>query len=75
MALRQVLADNLKNFRKARGLSQEALADLASIDRTYVSALERQRYAATIDVIEGLAEALGIEPLELLSVPVGEKRG
>jgi transcriptional regulator with XRE-family HTH domain len=49
-----------------RELSQEALADLAGVDRTYVSALERQVYSASLDTIEKLADVLEIEPHELL---------
>lgn len=66
MSLRQALADNLRRTRRELGMSQEDLADAAGIDRTYVSALERCRYAATVDVIERLAEALKIDPLALL---------
>jgi transcriptional regulator with XRE-family HTH domain len=66
MALRQILAANLRNARQQAGMSQEGLADAAAIDRTYVSALERARYAATVDVIERLAEALGVNPSTLL---------
>lgn len=47
-------------------MSQEGLADSAGIDRTYVSALERGRYAASVDVIERLALALNVEPASLL---------
>ncbi|MBY0562607.1 MAG: helix-turn-helix transcriptional regulator [Hyphomonadaceae bacterium] len=67
MNLRDVLARNLRKVRHERGLSQEALADEAGIDRTYVSALERSVYAATVDMIEKLAGALDIEPADLLS--------
>lgn len=66
MALRQILAENLRTARRHAGLSQEGLADAAGIDRTYVSALERSRYAATVDVIERLALALGVAPSTLL---------
>jgi transcriptional regulator with XRE-family HTH domain len=67
MLLRSVLAENLRRLRAERGLSQEALADLVGIDRTYVSALERQVYAATIDVIERLADTLRVPPIVLLT--------
>jgi transcriptional regulator with XRE-family HTH domain len=50
----------------ASGLSQEELADAAGIDRTYVSALERCRYSASIDVLERLAGALRVTPASLL---------
>lgn len=66
MALRQNLAKNLRYWRRERGLSQEALAHMAGIDRTYVSSLERQRYSATLDMIENLASALEIDPIKLL---------
>jgi transcriptional regulator with XRE-family HTH domain len=52
MTLRQIFADNLLRARQEKDLSQEALADLAGIDRTYVSALERQVYSASLDTIE-----------------------
>lgn len=61
------MARNLRGLRSAAGLSQEELAHLAAIDRTYVSALERERYAATIDMIERLAAALKVSPLALLA--------
>jgi len=69
MDIRENFAINLKNFRRAAGLSQEELAHLADIDRTYVSLLERRSYSATIDVIAKLAEALSIEPCLLLKPP------
>jgi transcriptional regulator with XRE-family HTH domain len=66
MTLREVFARNLRKARNAASLSQEALADAAGIDRTYVSALERGVYAASIDMIEKLAGVLGVEPANLL---------
>lgn len=66
MKLREVLATNLKHFRLAAGLSQEELAHRAHLDRTYVSSLERGRYSASIDKIENLSVALGVEAAELL---------
>jgi transcriptional regulator with XRE-family HTH domain len=66
MKLRQILAINLKRFRHEAGWSQEDLAGAAGIDRTYVSALERCRYGATVDVLERLANAFEKEAAELL---------
>lgn len=67
MALRTVLAENLRRLRGERGLSQEDLADAAKLDRTYISALERCRYAASIDVLERLASALAVDASRLLA--------
>ena len=75
MNLRGVLATNLKRFRLAAGLSQEELAHRADIDRTYVSSLERGRYSASVDMIESLSTALGIEAAQLLLVQRAESEG
>jgi len=47
-------------------MSQEALADGASIARSYVSALERERYSASLDRLDKLAKELGVETHVLL---------
>jgi len=61
-----VFARNLRRLRSAHRLSQEALAEAAEIDRTYVSALERGRYSATIDMVAKLAAVLEVDPATLL---------
>lgn len=66
MEAREILARNLKILRHQHGWSQEELADRAEIDRTYVSALERCIYAASVDVLERLADALGVSVATLL---------
>jgi transcriptional regulator with XRE-family HTH domain len=64
--LRSVLAANLRRERAARSLSQEALADLAGLHRTFVGAVERCETNISLDNIERLATALGAEPWQLL---------
>jgi transcriptional regulator with XRE-family HTH domain len=59
----------VRELRQIQNLSQEDLAELAGIDRTYVSSLERSQYSATIDVLERLALALGVKPADLLTEP------
>jgi transcriptional regulator with XRE-family HTH domain len=66
METRAILARNLRELRKARGLSQEELAHRCDLDRTYISALERKVYSATIDVLERLAKELGVEASDLI---------
>ena len=61
-----MFARNLKALRLAKGLSQEELAHLADIDRTYISSLERCVYNASIDVVQRLASVLGVEASDLL---------
>ncbi|MFN3501005.1 MAG: helix-turn-helix domain-containing protein [Allorhizobium sp.] len=66
MGIRELFAKNLRKSRQAKGLSQEELAHLADVDRTYVSSLERAVYSPTIEVLEKLARALEIEPEDLI---------
>jgi transcriptional regulator with XRE-family HTH domain len=65
MKLRRVVARNLKQLRRERGLSQEELAARAGLNRNYVGMVEREENAATVDVLEQLARALNIDPIEL----------
>jgi len=69
MLLQQIFAKNLRHWRRERGLSQEALAHLAGIDRTYVSSLERLRYCPTLEMVEFLSNALKVEAHLLLRDP------
>lgn len=69
MSIREDFARNLRRLRHAKSLSQEALAYEAGIDRTYISALERGVYGATIDMVAKLAAVLGVEAAELLQRP------
>jgi transcriptional regulator with XRE-family HTH domain len=73
MEIREVLALNLRKLRRARGFSQEELAHRAKIDRTYISSLERNLYAAGIDVVDRLGRALGVEAADLLRPPPAER--
>jgi transcriptional regulator with XRE-family HTH domain len=75
MEIREIFARNLRTLRQAKGLSQEELAHRAGIDRTYISALERNVYNASIDVVDRLAEALGVEAAELLKRSVRDLGG
>jgi ribosome-binding protein aMBF1 (putative translation factor) len=75
LELRQLLADNVRRFRNARKVSQEGLAALAGLHRTYVSQVERKVVNTSVDNIAKLALALQIHAGELLREPEmsGEK--
>jgi len=53
--------------RVARGLSQEELADRASLDRTYISSIERRLRNLSIQNMQRLALALDVDPRDLLN--------
>ncbi len=56
----------LREARKARGLSQEALAAEASVERNYISLLELGRNSVSIRVLFQIAAALGVPASELM---------
>lgn len=66
MDVRKRLAVNMKRLRKERGWSQEALADEAGLDRTYISGIERIVRNPTITVIDKIAVALNSSFSDLL---------
>ena len=64
---RNILARNLRQLRGERGLSQEALADLAGLHRTYVGSIERSERNVSLDNIDRLASCLGVTVPQLLT--------
>jgi transcriptional regulator with XRE-family HTH domain len=66
MDLRQVFATNLRRFRQAKGLSQEALAYEADVNRTYISKLEKGATYVGLEIIGKLADVLEVEPSDFL---------
>jgi transcriptional regulator with XRE-family HTH domain len=67
LSARARLARNLRLLRARDGLSQEALADLVDLHRTYVGSIERSERNVSLDNVERLATALKIDICELLS--------
>ncbi|MGJ7578557.1 helix-turn-helix domain-containing protein [Variovorax sp. RHLX14] len=66
---RAILADNIRRVRASKGISQEQLAELAGLHRTYVSQLEREKCNITLDSLVLLATVLGMQAGELLTEP------
>ena len=57
---------NLRAYRIQRQLSQEDLGEIAGLHRTYISGLERGIRNPSIRIVAQLADALGVEPGDLL---------
>ncbi|PHY22398.1 helix-turn-helix domain-containing protein [Caulobacter sp. BP25] len=66
MDLVQLLGQNVRAHRKARGMSQEQLALDAGMKRAYLSDLERGTRNPSIRALERLANALGVQPEDLV---------
>ncbi|MBT8557809.1 helix-turn-helix transcriptional regulator [Polynucleobacter paneuropaeus] len=63
---RTILARNIKNIRKERGLAQEALALEAGVDRTLVSKIERLIANPSLEILVKLSLALEVPVIRLL---------
>jgi len=59
--------ERVRQIRKERGLSQEALADLAGIDRSYMGHIERGDQNITLTKIYQISEALRVSVSDLIS--------
>ncbi len=66
MDLKEVMAKNLRQARHDKKLTQEELADRAGLSMRYVGAIERGDVSASVTVLGQIADALEIEPGELL---------
>jgi transcriptional regulator with XRE-family HTH domain len=63
---RRLFAANLRKERLAQSLSQEKLAELSGLHRTYVGSMERAERNVSIDNMERLANALRVRIADLL---------
>jgi transcriptional regulator with XRE-family HTH domain len=64
--LQQRVGVNLRRYRERQQLSQEALAELMGVHRTYMGGLERGERNITLKSLERIAERLNLDPLSLL---------
>jgi transcriptional regulator with XRE-family HTH domain len=55
---RKAFGKKIRTLRKAKGYSQEELADLANLHRTYIGSIERGEQNVSLDNIEKIAKAL-----------------
>lgn len=65
--VRLKFAKKIKAIRAERGLTQEGLALLCNIDRTYVGRLENMTRNPGLDILQKIADGLGIELRDLLT--------
>lgn len=61
----ETLGERLRVFRHTKNLSQEKFAELAGLDRTYVSGLERGKRNPSFLMLIRLSESLGVKPSKL----------
>ncbi len=65
MDIVKVFGDNLKKYRMQLGLSQEAFASKCNMHRTYISSIERYRRSISLENIQRIADALGVDTYKM----------
>ena len=71
MDIRALVGRNVRRARIEQGLTQEELAERAGTSQFYISSLEAGRRNPTVETVVALAQALGVDYLDLLR-PNGE---
>jgi transcriptional regulator with XRE-family HTH domain len=72
MEIKRIVGDNIRFIREKRGQTQDDLAILAKMSKTFVGDIERAQKAATVVSIAKLAKVLRVTPALLLT-PYGYK--
>jgi transcriptional regulator with XRE-family HTH domain len=66
MDLKKAMATNVRRTRRAREMTQEELADRAGLSARHLGSIERAAVSASVTVSGRLAEALDVDPCELI---------
>ena len=65
MDIVKVFGTNVRKYRNERGISQEKLAELSGLHRTYISDIERFQRSIALENIQRIADALEVETYKL----------
>ena len=66
MSIIEVVAKNIRKFRNEKKYSQEKLAEIVGLHRTYIGSVERGERNLSLKNLERIAEALDVHPKTLL---------
>jgi transcriptional regulator with XRE-family HTH domain len=61
------IGDRIKELRKAKDLSQEALANIAEVDRTYMTKVETGKRNVTVKILDKIIIALDTDFMEFFN--------
>jgi transcriptional regulator with XRE-family HTH domain len=61
MDIKEKFGQRVKTLRKEKGMSQEELAEKSGLNRPYISAIEQGKRNVSLEVMDKLAEAIGID--------------
>ncbi|MCW5694853.1 MAG: helix-turn-helix transcriptional regulator [Pseudolabrys sp.] len=66
MDLKEVMAINMRRLRYDKKLTQEELAERSGLSMRYVGSIERGTVSASVSILGKVAEALGVDPCDLI---------
>lgn len=67
MDIKEKFGQRVKTLRKEKGMSQEELAEKSGLNRPYISAIEQGKRNVSLEVMEKLAEAMGVGIVSLIA--------
>lgn len=66
MDLKEVMAINMRRLRHDQDLTQEEMAERSGLSARYIGSIERGAVSASVSVLGKIADALGVDPCELV---------
>ncbi|ECK8809294.1 helix-turn-helix transcriptional regulator [Salmonella enterica subsp. enterica] len=73
MAIKEILAENVREYRNINNLSQEQLAEISGLHRTYIGSVERKERNVTLSTLILLSKALNVSVPDLLTKQESKK--
>ncbi|EIZ9487886.1 helix-turn-helix transcriptional regulator [Cronobacter sakazakii] len=73
MAIKEILAENVREYRNINNLSQEQLAEISGLHRTYIGSVERKERNVTLSTLIFLSKALNVSVPDLLTKQESKK--
>ncbi|HAW7907177.1 TPA: helix-turn-helix transcriptional regulator [Escherichia coli] len=67
MAIKEILAENVREYRNTNNLSQEQLAEISGLHRTYIGSVERKERNVTLSTLIFLSKAMNVSVPDLLT--------
>ena len=65
MDILRVFGTNLRKYRELLNVSQEKFAEMCGLHRTYISDIERFQRSISLNNVQKISEALGVEPYKM----------
>ncbi len=65
MDVLRVFGTNLRKYRELLNVSQERFAEMCGLHRTYISDIERFQRSISLNNVQKIADALGVEPYKM----------